>query len=115
MCIPAVGYGIRSEYGIFRQTFVDGNQVEQPGLLAGNGSPWESRIPRCGSRSRSPLFACSTKEYEDGTLGLIATLPVPRRRIVLEKTATMSLQAVPVCLVTMRCVLLGRGFDLTVP
>ena len=80
-----------------------------------NGSPWESRIPRCGSRSCSPLFAFSTKEYEDGTLGLIATLPVPRRRIVLEKTATMSLQAVPVCLVTMRCVLLGRGFDLTVP
>ncbi len=51
---------------------------------------------------------------EDGTLGLIATLPLTRRGILLQKTATMSLQAVPVSLATMLCVLLGREFDLTV-
>lgn len=59
--------------------------------------------------------SCLAGQDEDGTLGLVATLPLSRRRIVLEKTATMSLQAVPVCLVTMLCVLLGQGFDLTVP
>ena len=41
MDIPAVGYGIRYEFGIFRQTFEDGWQVEKPdGWLLG-GNPWE--------------------------------------------------------------------------
>jgi len=51
---------------------------------------------------------------EDGTLALIATLPVPRRRIALQKAAAMALQAVPVSLVTALCVLAGHQFDLTI-
>jgi ABC-2 type transport system permease protein len=50
---------------------------------------------------------------EDGTLGLIATLPLSRRQIALQKAATMMLQAVPVSLATLLCVLAGRGFNLT--
>ena len=39
--IPAVGYGIRYDFGIFKQTFVDGAQVEQPDDWAFRGGPWE--------------------------------------------------------------------------
>ncbi len=48
--IPAVGYGIRYEYGIFRQTFVDGWQVEQPDLWLAHGSPWEFPHPEMAVR-----------------------------------------------------------------
>jgi len=38
---PAVGYGIRYEFGIFKQTFEDGWQVEKPDGWALYGNPWE--------------------------------------------------------------------------
>ena len=41
MDIPAVGYGIRYEFGIFKQTFVDGRQVEEPDEWLFHGTPWE--------------------------------------------------------------------------
>ena len=50
MDIPAVGYGIRYEYGIFRQTFVDGRQVEQPDSWLSLGSPWEFPHPEMAVR-----------------------------------------------------------------
>ena len=39
--IPAVGYGIRYEFGIFKQTFEDGWQVEKPDEWLLYGNPWE--------------------------------------------------------------------------
>jgi starch phosphorylase len=43
--IPAVGYGIRYDFGIFKQTFVDGAQVERPDDWAFQGNPWEFPAP----------------------------------------------------------------------
>ncbi|BCL61713.1 alpha-1,4 glucan phosphorylase [Desulfomarina profundi] len=39
--IPAYGYGIRYEYGLFFQQLVDGYQVEGPDNWLFDGTPWE--------------------------------------------------------------------------
>eukprot|EP00884_Botryococcus_braunii_P022198 jgi/Botrbrau1/8662/Bobra.0087s0016.1 len=39
--LPAWGYGIRYQYGMFRQTIVDGFQHEQPDYWLNFGNPWE--------------------------------------------------------------------------
>ena len=43
--IPAVGYGIRYEFGIFKQSFKDGWQVESPDEWLYQGNPWEFAQP----------------------------------------------------------------------
>ncbi len=42
--IPACGYGIRYNYGIFNQVIANGYQFEQPDNWLRNGNPWE--VPR---------------------------------------------------------------------
>ena len=39
--IPAYGYGIRYEYGLFFQQLLDGYQVEGPDNWLQNGTPWQ--------------------------------------------------------------------------
>jgi glycogen phosphorylase len=43
--IPAVGYGIRYEFGIFKQVFEGGAQVERPDDWTFYGNPWEFPAP----------------------------------------------------------------------
>lgn len=43
--IPAFGYGLRYEYGIFKQTLKDGWQVEQPDHWLRFPDPWEVARP----------------------------------------------------------------------
>ena len=43
MQIPAVGYGLRYEYGMFKQVIRDGWQVERPDNWLARRDPWEIR------------------------------------------------------------------------
>ncbi len=42
---PVMGYGIRFEYGIFRQKVENGEQVEEPERWLHRGNPWEVERP----------------------------------------------------------------------
>jgi glycogen phosphorylase len=46
MQLPAMGYGLRYEYGIFKQTIRDGWQVEQPDNWLRRPDPWEVARPQ---------------------------------------------------------------------
>jgi glycogen phosphorylase len=60
--IPAVGYGIRYEFGIFHQTMQDGWQAEIPDKWLRFGNPWE--IPR-PEQAIEVKFGGLTEIYHD--------------------------------------------------
>lgn len=62
MSVPCIGYGIRYEYGIFRQTFVEGRQVEQPDTWLALGAPWEFPHPEAAVQVD---FGGHTETYDD--------------------------------------------------
>ncbi len=49
---PAYGYGIRYDFGIFKQLIVQGYQVEEPDNWRKNGCPWEIQRPEITYRVR---------------------------------------------------------------
>ena len=60
--IPAIGYGIRYEFGIFDQRIEHGWQVEVSDLWLRNGNPWEIVRPKL----RFPVgFGGYTEHYAD--------------------------------------------------
>ena len=50
--LPVMGYGIRYEYGMFRQRIVDGHQIEEPDHWLRDGNPWEQERPEFTQRVR---------------------------------------------------------------
>ncbi len=62
MNVPSIGYGIRYEYGIFKQTFVDGWQVEKPDDWLRLGSPWEFPHPEAAVKVG---FGGHVEQYQD--------------------------------------------------
>jgi ABC-2 type transport system permease protein len=51
-------------------------------------------------------------QAEEGILGVVATLPVSRRRLVLEKTVALVVIVLPMALTTMAVVLIGPHYQL---
>jgi len=71
MQLPAIGYGLRYEYGMFRQSITNGWQHEQPDNWLRRPDPWE--IIRPDDKVEVKLN-CSI-ELRDGTLRLVPGLP----------------------------------------
>ncbi|MEK8045109.1 glycogen/starch/alpha-glucan phosphorylase [Ideonella margarita] len=52
LAVPGFGYGIRYDYGMFRQIIKDGRQVEAPDYWLTHGNPWEFPRPEVTYRVR---------------------------------------------------------------
>jgi starch phosphorylase len=50
--VTGMGYGIRYDYGMFRQQIVDGMQIESPDYWLAGGNPWEFPRPEVQYRVR---------------------------------------------------------------
>ena len=60
--IPAIGYGVRYEFGLFDQTIKDGWQVEVTDKWLNYGNPWEIRRPEV---TFQVPFGGHTENYTD--------------------------------------------------
>jgi starch phosphorylase len=75
--IPAIGYGIRYEFGIFQQQIRDGWQVENADLWLSSGNPWE--IPR--PELRFPVGYGGHTEHHTGADGRYRVRWVPAEQL----------------------------------
>ena len=48
--LPVLGYGLRYEYGMFRQEVLNGYQIEEPDHWLRDGNPWELERPEYSQR-----------------------------------------------------------------
>jgi starch phosphorylase len=69
--LPAMGYGLRYEYGIFKQTIEDGWQTEQPDNWLRRPDPWEVARPQ---EKVEIELGCSF-EVHGGTLSAVTGRP----------------------------------------
>ena len=60
--VPALGYGVRYEFGIFDQTIRDGWQVERTDKWLNLGYPWKVARPE---RAVEVMFGGYTERYVD--------------------------------------------------
>ena len=60
--LPVFGYGIRYDYGMFRQRITAGAQHEEPDNWLANGMPWELQRPEYTQRVK---FGGHTEFYRD--------------------------------------------------
>jgi starch phosphorylase len=72
---PSIGYGIRYEFGIFKQEINDGWQVEKTDNWLAHGNPWEIEKP---DASYLVNWGGHTEQYED-VAGKLRVRWVPQR------------------------------------
>ncbi|MEK9773278.1 MAG: glycogen/starch/alpha-glucan phosphorylase [Opitutae bacterium] len=63
MDLPAIGYGIHYQYGLFRQEFDNGRQIEKPDDWRRFGNPWE--IARPQFMQKVMLYGHVEHDYDD--------------------------------------------------
>ena len=63
MDLPAIGYGIHYQFGLFRQEFDNGRQIELPDDWLKYGNPWE--IVRPQYAQRVSLYGLVEHAYDD--------------------------------------------------
>src|SRR5579864_8228432 len=71
MQLPATGYGLRYEYGMFRQSFVNGWQQENPDNWLREGDPWEI----CRAHEKVEIKLNCSFRLRDGKLEVIRDRP----------------------------------------
>jgi starch phosphorylase len=71
MQLPATGYGLRYEYGMFRQSFVDGWQRENPDNWLRYGDPWEI----CRLHERVKIELNASFKLHDGRFEIVRGEP----------------------------------------
>ncbi len=71
MQLPATGYGLRYEYGMFRQSFVNGWQQENPDNWLRDGDPWEI----CRQHEKVDIKLNVTFKLRDGRVEVIQGRP----------------------------------------
>jgi starch phosphorylase len=71
MQVPGLGYGLRYEYGIFKQTIEDGWQREQPDNWLRRPDPWEVARPQ----ERVEVKLGCSFEVRGGSLGVVVGRP----------------------------------------
>lgn len=64
--LPVFGYGIRYEYGMFRQNIENGHQREEPDHWLRDGNPWEMERPEFTQR----VHFCGRSEFYSDASGL---------------------------------------------
>jgi len=88
--LPVTGYGLRYEYGMFRQRIEGGRQVEDPDHWLRNGNPWEVERPELTVRvkfgGRSDLYTGATGKLHarwvdtQDVMALPFDMPIPGYR-----------------------------------
>ncbi len=76
--VPAIGYGLRYEFGIFRQEIRDGWQVERSDKWLQFGNPWEVPV---SDATVTVQFGGRTESYKDEE-GVLHCIWIPSHKVM---------------------------------